>query len=320
MFTLEDEQTRITWFQPNTLEPDWKFEMIGVLFSLAIYNGITLPVTFPLVFYRFLLPAEAPLRDWNMSEDSLENFREGWPGLASKFDTFLEWADGDVADVYMLNYTFSYEPFGQRIHHNMEEPYPRPRRASLNSPAIRPEDLLTTQTKEAQPVTNENREQFVRDSIHHRTYLSVAPQLHAFRKGFMACLHPKSLHFFSPHTLRKLIEGEKHISIQELRKRALYDNEYSPEHPTVQMFWRVVERYSQEDRRHLLEFVTASDRIPVTGYDGITFIINYSMESDRLPTSSTCFGRLYLPEYQDEEVLRAKLELAIRNSKGFGLA
>ncbi|KAF2830354.1 hypothetical protein CC86DRAFT_160452 [Ophiobolus disseminans] len=318
MFTL-DSETRVTWFQPNTLEPDWKFEMIGELFSLAVYNGVTLPVTFPLALYRFLLPAEAPLRNRDMSQGGLDHIKDGWPELAKGFEQLLEWTEGDVAELFMRDYAFSYQAFGQHVDHNMDEPYARPQQATQQSQAIRPEDLLNVKTREAKLITNENRIEFVRDYVHHLTYLSVSPQLHAFRKGFLACLAPKSLHFFSPLSLRKLIEGEQHISIPDLRSCARYDEAYSATHPTIQMFWRAVEQYNQEDRRRLLEFVTASDRVPVTGYEAITFHIARASDAEMLPTSSTCFGKLYLPQYEDEEVMRRNLELAIKNSKGFGI-
>jgi hypothetical protein len=318
MFTL-DPQTRMTWFQPNTLEPEWKFEMIGNLFSLAVYNGITLPVTFPLALYRFLLPTGSPLRKRDISENGIDILEDGWPDLAKGFQQLLDWTDGDVSDVFMRDYAFSYQAFGQRIDHNMDEHYTRPQPTTQQSPAIRPEHLLTNTTKEAKPVTNKNRHAFVRDYIHHLTYLSVSPQLHAFRKGFLACLAPRSLHFFSPLTLRNLIEGQQHISIPDLRRCARYHDGYSATHPTIQSFWRIVEQYDQDDRRHLLEFVTASDRVPVTGYEGITFHVVRVGDPGLLPTSSTCFGRLHLPEYKDEEVMGRKLGLAIRNSKGFGV-
>jgi hypothetical protein len=318
MFTV-DPQTRMTWFQPSTLEPDWKFEMIGMLFSLAVYNGVTLPVTFPLAFYRSLLPETAPLRYRDVRKDHLESIKDGWPDLAKGFEQLLAWSDGDVGDVFMRDYAFSYEAFGQRIDHNMEKPYTRPRHETSDSPAIRPEDLLSPKTKEAKLVTNSNREAFVRDYINHLTHLSVSPALLAFGKGFTACLQPKSLEFFSPRTLRSLIEGEHHISIPNLRHCARYEQGYDFTHPTILNFWRIAEAYDQQDCRHLLEFVTASDRVPVTGYGGITFHIVRVGDVDLLPTSSTCFGKLYLPDYPNEETLRGKLELAIRNSKGFGV-
>lgn len=42
-------------------------------------------------------------------------------------------------------------------------------------------------------------------------------------------------------------------------------------------------------------------------------------DSDRLPTASTCFYTLLLPEYATAAKLEAKLKAAIRESEGFGL-
>jgi hypothetical protein len=320
MFTL-DETTRMTWFQPGTLEPDWKFEMIGMIFSLAIYNGITLPVTLPLVLYHFLLQEEPPTRAKNIRNlrDCLNLVADGWPDLIKGFEQMLSY-EGDVENDICREYSFSYSAFGQPISHNMSEPYIRPHQATDDSPAVRPEELLAAETEESKMVTNANRGQFVMDYLHHMTYLSVLPQLQAFKQGFLACLQPKSLQLFTPDTLRKLVEGEQQIDIAGLRRCTRYEDGYTDNHPTILGFWQIVEQYSQEDRRHLLEFVTASDRIPVTGYEGITFHIKRMPDGDNLPSSSTCFGKLNLPDYADEEKMRRKLLLAIQNSKGFGFA
>jgi hypothetical protein len=307
MFTL-DPQTRITWFHPGTLEPDWKFEMIGLVFSLAVYNGITLPVTLPLVLYTFLLRPEMLFQSMSL-KDCFNLVADGWPDKAKSFQQLLEF-EGDVADVIMREYAFSYDAFGQHIDHKMDDPYP--------SAAQRAEGL-TTERPDFELVTNENRAAFVVQYIEHLTYHSVRPQLEAFQRGFMTCLNPKSLQFFTPAALRRLVEGEHHISMPSLRRFTRYEDGYSATHPTITTFWRIVEKYSQEDCRHLLEFVTASDRVPVTGYEGIVFHIKRLADGDMLPTSSTCFGKLYLPDYEDEGKMERKLGLAIRNSKGFGV-
>jgi hypothetical protein len=41
-------------------------------------------------------------------------------------------------------------------------------------------------------------------------------------------------------------------------------------------------------------------------------------DSDRLPTSHTCFNHLLMPEYPDQAKLRKCLILAIENCEGFG--
>ena len=298
MFTI-DPKTQMTWFQPGSLEPLWKFKMLGVLFSLAIYNGITLPVTFPLSFYNLMLNSRFKFLD---DHTSIDYIRDGWPDLAKSFETLLSWKDGDVADIFMRDYVFSYEVFGQKVDVNMTK-----------------RDNNTSSSGEIQLVTNKNRGTFVRDYVTHLILHSVRPQLKAFKKGFHTCLNPGSLELFTPKTFKKLIEGTQAISISELRACATYED-YDVTHPTVRMFWDIIQGYSQEDATHLLEFVTASDRVPVTGYKSLTFnIVRMGNDSEQLPTSSTCFGKLYLPEYKEKEKMRRKLELAIQNAKGFGV-
>jgi hypothetical protein len=47
----------------------------------------------------------------------------------------------------------------------------------------------------------------------------------------------------------------------------------------------------------------------------------WGTETELLPTSSTCFGTLYLPRYKDEETLERKLGIALEfGGVGFGTA
>lgn len=308
MFTI-DQQTRMTWFQPHSVEPLWKFEMIGIIFGLAVYNGITLPVTFPLIFYNALLLSQDTInhRKHQFAKKPLDYIKDGWPDLHKAFSTLLSWTDGDVGDVMMRDYAFSYTLYGQHYAHNMKYPFPK------TAAELADQD-------EPDLVTNANRTRFVNNYIYHLTHASIAQQLNAFKKGFLSCLEPRSLLFFTPSSLRSLIEGSQHISIPDLRRTARYDDGYTSAHSTIQKFWEVVATYDQEDCRRLLEFVTASDRVPVTGYGSLVFWIVKVPGSEALPTSSTCFGKLYLPEYADKESMRRKLEIAIRNARGFGVA
>jgi len=82
----------------------------------------------------------------------------------------------------------------------------------------------------------------------------------------------------------------------------------------------IVRGFSAERRRQLLEFVTASGRVPVNGISSIMFVIQRNgPDSDRVPTSLTCFGRLLLPEYSHRRKLREKLKIALEHGKGFGV-
>lgn len=327
-FTI-DERTRMAWFLPGSMEDEWKFEMIGLLVSLAVYNGLTLPVTFPKALYRKLLGE--PVTE-------LHHIADGWPDLASGLTSLLEWdeKDGLVEDVFARTYEFSVSALGQHItremkppstlHHHRHHPneewpqFPKTLAQSSYLPAPQQDNPL----EDAAPlVTAANRNAYVSDYIRYLTTVSVRPQYEAFARGFHTCLHPKSLSLLTPSLLQSLVEGVQEIDISELKRYARYVG-WDASHRAVRDFWSVVKRYDEGMKRKLLEFVTASDRVPVGGVKNMMFIVQRNGEEDdprgRLPTSYTCYGTLLLPEYGDREVLRERLGMALENAQGFGFA
>ncbi|KAF3903243.1 hypothetical protein ABW20_dc0105440 [Dactylellina cionopaga] len=434
-----DERTRISWLSIVTLEPMHKFELLGLLVGLAVYNGVTLPVSFPLVMYKKLL-------GWKVELDDLA---DGWPELVKGMKGLLDWKeeDGDVADVFVRSYEFGYEAFGKvhsvdllkvgredrwapvtiekrkKVVHDMglhwlpqrrrgfpsitsdmrlaipssppaaaiaesEEfedlvaedsqlqvpdvadsistsdtssgriltpgspsPSASPSRrnsgviidendeaaatwkayhkqissaessCSSTSPVkITSERFISTEADDSELVTNENREGYVKDYVFWLTDKSVRPQFEAFERGFHAVLDRKSLSLFNPMTLRHLIEGSQEIDIAALEAAAKYDDGYHPNHRCIKDFWAIVRTYDNDQRRALLEFVTASDRVPVSGISSVMFVIQRNGgDSERVPTSLTCFGRLLLPEYVGRKKMKEKLRVALENGRGFGV-
>ncbi|KAF2423384.1 hypothetical protein EJ08DRAFT_701183 [Tothia fuscella] len=302
---VTDEKTRMSWFQPLSLEPLVTYELLGLLVGLAIYNGVTLPVTFPLVLYQKLLakPHEE-VRVW---------IEDGWPDLAKGFGDLLNWTEGDVADVFVREYAFDFVANGQRYAVDMLA-----NGQSGDWPPTIPTSSATT--VEIPLVTNANREEYVKDYIYYLTHKSVAPQFAAFARGFHTCLSPTALSLLSPPFLRSLSEGlTSHITLSGLKSCAKYEDGYTPHHPYIRDFWSIVQDYDDHKKRRLLEFVTASDRVPVLGWRAVAFcVVRNGGDTDRLPSSMTCFGKLLLPEYADKEKFRAKLDVALENSKGFG--
>lgn len=302
-FTI-DALTQMIWFQPGSPEPLWKFELIGILVSLAVYNGLTLPVTFPKALYRKLLDQEVT---------ELHHIEDGWPGVAEGLTHLLEWDEknGSVEDIFVLTYEFSSDLFGKPISREMgtSEQWPQ-----FSDP--QPSSLA----EEAPMVTNENRNNYVSDYIRWLTDISVRPQFSAFRKGFFSCIDRRSISLFDADTLQSVVEGIQEIDISEMRRTTQYVG-WPASHRTVRDFWSIVKRYSLEQKRKLLEFTTASDRVPVGGMRNLQFTLQKNgVDDNHLPTSYTCYGILLLPEYSSKEILREKLAMALENSKGFGFA
>ncbi|KAF9247996.1 hypothetical protein DTO027I6_6230 [Penicillium roqueforti] len=366
MFTV-DTRHRISWFQPCSLEPLYKFELIGLLMSIAIYNGLTLPVNLPTAFYRKML---------GLKVKHLDHIRDGWPELSQGLDSLLAWKDGDVGDIFTRTYEFSFEAFGsvetvdmEKVHRDAAWPVaskvkitaPAPIAGSsawMDVPAYcdpatlrSPTSMAVEETTDATPcepapdtavksvsesislqspllqdeeaalVTNKNRNQFVKDYIFWLTDKSIRPQFEAFQRGFNTCLDRSALSIFSPEALKTVVEGIQSIDVDELEKHARYEGGFGPDHRVIRDFWDIVHEYPNEKRAQLLEFVTASDRVPVNGISSIMFVIQKNGVGDlRLPTSLTCFGRLLLPEYSSKETLATKLDKALENAQGFGVA
>lgn len=310
-FTV-DPRTRMTWFQPGSLQPDWIYELIGLLVSLAVYNGLTLPITFPKALYHKLLGE--PVTE-------LHHIADGWPELANGLTNLLEWNEnnGTVEDVFVLTYEFSTDMLGQPVSRQMEPPWLE----SWPQPSPHPDaaPLAQDNPTDAPAVTGENRNAYVSDYIRYLTDVSVAPQYKAFARGFRTCLNSKALTLLTPLLLQSIVEGAQEIDISELRRIARYVG-WDANHRTVRDFWSVVKKYDDRMRRRLLEFVTASDRVPVGGVANVQFTIQRNGQQEgeggHLPTAYTCFGTLLLPEYPDKEVLRERLSMALENAQGFG--
>ncbi|KAI9794590.1 MAG: hypothetical protein M1816_004477 [Peltula sp. TS41687] len=339
-----DPETHMSWIQPLSPEPLYKFELLGLLMGLAIYNGANVPVTFPRAFYRKLLGLEV---------NEISHIRDGWPALSKGLTDLLTWDDGDVKDVFVRTYEFSFDLWDTRIDVDLEtigrdEDWPRKetmrkdkgkqkaqpesnkrkfrekavlsQKRSINSDPHDATNSSNTAGLEAGLVTNDNREQYVKDYIFWLTDKSIRPQFEAFSRGFFTMINKRALSIFPPEILQTVAQGVHEIDSKALEKSVRYDDGYSSDHPLIRKFWAVVHSFSPFKKRRLLEFVTSSERVPVSGYQSITFVIHRSgPDSDRLPTSQTCFGRLLLPEYSSKRKLKQKLRLALEHSKGFGV-
>lgn len=124
----------------------------------------------------------------------------------------------------------------------------------------------------------------------------------------------------TPETLRKIVEGQKHLDISLLKQAATYRG-YDSKSPVIRWFWETVQDYPEAKQNQLLEFVTASSRVPVNGAESLTFIIEKMVgDPESLPGSSTCFSTLRLPDYESKYVLQKKLDIALQHSLGFGQA
>lgn len=356
MFTT-DVITGLSYFRPGSLQPLYMFELFGLLVALALYNGITLPVSFPLAFYKNLL---------DLPCDELRDIQDGWPDIARSLQSIKDGAyEG-------LDYAFPLEANGLRLSIDQDSldtirgqvdgytsgklptidlqasemsrieaatssatstsPY---HPTNQDWPGWKAHAPSTPEDEEIQPLSSSNIASYTTDYIHWLHTFSVYPQRSAFQKGFHSLIPLHHLRIFTPQTLSNTLEGSSIIDLPALRAATRYTH-YTPSEPYINTFWRILARWPAERQKSLLKFVTAAERWPITGVGSLTFRIEeMAGNSGRvengadeeggkmtlLPTSSTCFGTLYLPRYKDEETLEQKLGIALEfGGEGFGTA
>jgi hypothetical protein len=355
MFTT-DVVTGLSYFRPGSLQPPYMFELFGLLVALALYNGITLPVSFPLAFYKHLL---------GLPCDEIRDIQDGWPDIARSLQSIK---DGAYED---LDYEFPLETNGLRLSIDRDSldtirmqlgHYTSGKAPNIDLQASEMSRIEATSSSSSSPSTNpyrptgqdwpgwelhaptiwevekqnpltaSNVASYITDYIDWLHTLSVYPQQIALKKGFYALIPLHHLQLFTPLTLNHTLEGSSTIDLPALRAATKYIH-YAPTEPYINTFWRILARWPQSKQKSLLKFVTAAERWPITGVGSLTFRIEemagYPMAGNEgdagekmlLPTSSTCFGTLYLPRYKDEETLERKLGIALEfGGEGFGTA
>lgn len=286
MFTY-DERTRLFWFNPSSFENEGQYTLIGIVLGLAIYNNCILDVHFPMVVYRKLMGKKGTFRD----------LADANPVLHQSLKELLEY-EGSVEEDMMITFQISQtDLFGNALMYDLRE----------NGDKI--------------PVTNDNRKEFVSQYADYILNKSVEKQFKAFRRGFHMVTNESPLKYlFRPEEIELLICGSRNLDFLALEETTEYDGGYNRDSRIIKEFWETLHSFGEEQKRLFLQFTTGTDRAPVGGLGKLKMIIaKNGPDTDRLPTSHTCFNVLLLPEYSSKEKLRERLLKAITYAKGFGM-
>ncbi|XP_031779888.1 ubiquitin-protein ligase E3B isoform X3 [Nasonia vitripennis] len=143
-------------------------------------------------------------------------------------------------------------------------------------------------------VTNENKINYIHLVAQFRMYVQIKDQISAFTRGFRSIISPNWLSLFSTP------EFTTSSSKSPLLGFATLEPPFSI---------RCIEVGDDEDTGDTIGSV-------IRGF----FTIRKKDPQNRLPTSSTCFNLLKLPNYQKKCTLREKLRYAITSNTGFELS
>ena len=273
------------WFNPASLDAAIEFQLVGALLGLAIYNGVILDVHFPPALYKHLRGQELGFPDLAVA----------MPGLAAGLQELLAY-EGDVQEAFALTFAVSYDFFGE----------------------MRESELVEGGADV--PVTAANRQEYVELYVQHVLQHSIQSQLSAFYQGFHQVCGGPALALFRWEEIELLICGLPELDFGALERVTRYEGGFTEDSLVVQWVWEILDAYSLEEQKLFLFFTTGCDRSPVGGLAQMHFTIQRSgPDTNRLPTSHTCFNILLVPEYSSKDKLQRSLDIAIQNSEGFGL-
>jgi len=245
----------INWFNLNNTWDDKGYELIGVLFGLALYNSVLLDVHFPLAVYRKILGLPLGLEDI-MDEE----LRRGLKQL-------LDYDGDDVEDIFCLTFELAWMEMGEQRRLDL-----KPDGANI-------------------PVNNENREEYVLRYVRWVLVDSIQSQWESFQTGVMRVMEDSSLDLFLPEELELLVVGTPELDFVALQENTKYEGGYDRDSDVVKNFWKFVTESSSEAHVKLLKFATASTKAPIGGLGKMDFVIQRAgPDSSNLPTSHTCFN------------------------------
>ncbi|KAK2701452.1 hypothetical protein QYM36_019895 [Artemia franciscana] len=139
-------------------------------------------------------------------------------------------------------------------------------------------------------------------------------QMKKIKKGFEDVFPISWLKGLSVEALEELISGVYVFEISKLRAKARYGG-YDKKSKQIKWFWMYMSQLKTEDLEKLLQFIFGTSKF---GSCYPTLQINKVKIPDALPSAHTCCHILNLPNYNSFDVLKSKMDFAIKETVGFG--
>ncbi|XP_038579105.1 E3 ubiquitin-protein ligase HECW1 [Micropterus salmoides] len=273
-------------FVENHLE--W-FRFSGRILGLALIHQYLLDAFFTRPFYKALLRQPTDLSDLEY--------------LDEEFHQSLQWMkDNDITDILDLTFTVNEEVFGQVTERELKS-------GGSNL-----------------QVTEKNKKDYIERMTKWRVERGVVQQTEALVRGFYEVVDSRLVSVFDARELELVIAGTVEIDLSDWRSNTEYRGGYHDGHIVMRWFWAAVERFNNEQRLRLLQFVTGTSSVPYEGFatlrgsNGLRrFCIEKWGKVTSLPRAHTCFNRLDLPPYPSYTMLYEKLLIAVEETSTFGL-
>ncbi|XP_075413650.1 E3 ubiquitin-protein ligase HECW1 [Tenrec ecaudatus] len=267
---------------------EW-FRFSGRILGLALIHQYLLDAFFTRPFYKALLRLPCDLSDLEY--------------LDEEFHQSLQWMkDNNITDILDLTFTVNEEVFGQVTERELKS-------GGANT-----------------QVTEKNKKEYIERMVKWRVERGVVQQTEALVRGFYEVVDSRLVSVFDARELELVIAGTAEIDLNDWRNNTEYRGGYHDGHLVIRWFWAAVERFNNEQRLRLLQFVTGTSSVPYEGFAALRgsnglrrFCIEKWGKITSLPRAHTCFNRLDLPPYPSYSMLYEKLLTAVEETSTFGL-
>uniref|UniRef100_A0A2R9ADN2 HECT-type E3 ubiquitin transferase n=1 Tax=Pan paniscus TaxID=9597 RepID=A0A2R9ADN2_PANPA len=220
-----------------------------------------------------------------------------------EFHQSLQWMkDNNITDILDLTFTVNEEVFGQVTERELKS-------GGANT-----------------QVTEKNKKEYIERMVKWRVERGVVQQTEALVRGFYEVVDSRLVSVFDARELELVIAGTAEIDLNDWRNNTEYRGGYHDGHLVIRWFWAAVERFNNEQRLRLLQFVTGTSSVPYEGFAALRgsnglrrFCIEKWGKITSLPRAHTCFNRLDLPPYPSYSMLYEKLLTAVEETSTFGL-
>jgi E3 ubiquitin-protein ligase TRIP12 len=192
-------------------------------------------------------------------------------------------------------------------------------------------------------VTIDNVDLYVEKVLEFTLGTGVQRQVDAFRAGFSQVFPYSATKAFTPDELVMLFgRVEEDWSLESkcpchwdfsityanvfiaLMDSIKADHGYNLDSKSVRNLLQTMSELDPTQRRDFLQFITGSPKLPIGGFKSLTPMFTVVCKpseppltsDDYLPSVMTCVNYLKMPDYSSMEILREKLDVAIREGQG----
>lgn len=172
-----------------------------------------------------------------------------------------------------------------------------------------------------QVVTPETLEIYISEVVSMALKEGIAPLVRSFRQGFNTIFPLRSMSSFTADELVMLFGNtEEDWSEDTLQRSVKPDHGLTSESSTFKDMISIMARFSTEDRRNFLQWLTGAPKLPIGGFGGLhpqLTVVKRPHEAplgpdDYLPSVMTCVNYLKMPLYSNKETMKKRLDIAMR--------